>query len=309
MVEIACGVYPTMITPYNKENEIDFEAVEKIVDWYADNKCDGVFAVCQSSEMNYLSLKERILLAEKTVKCAKKVSNVMNVVASGHVSGEIEAQAEEISAISETGIDAFVLVSNRLDLHNDGDCVWIKNAEKLLSKIPKDIDLGIYECPMPYKRLLSKELLGWCIETKRFRFIKDTCCDPIILDNRLKQLKTSGIKLFNANAQTLLYSLKKGAAGYSGIMANFHPDLYVWLCKKFNDEAERAETVQELLTMYAFEEAMHYPVTAKYHMVLEGIGMELDSRSCDKKGFSEYEKQVVKQGFNFERKIREWMSN
>lgn len=66
------GVYPTMITPYKKENKIDYHNVEKLVSWYADNRCDGIFAVCQSSEMLFLSLKERVELATKVVQCAQK---------------------------------------------------------------------------------------------------------------------------------------------------------------------------------------------------------------------------------------------
>ena len=127
-------------------------------------------------------------------------------------------------------------MSNRFDIHNDGDDVWIKNAERVLNGISSDIPLGIYECPMPYKRLLTPKIIDWCTSTKRFKFIKDTCCDPDVLAHRLEQLNGSGCKLFNANIQTLLYSLKKGAAGYSGIMANFHPNLIVWLYENYEKQ-------------------------------------------------------------------------
>ncbi len=40
------GVYPTMITPYTKNGEIDYEGAERIVDWYMEKGCDGIFAVC-----------------------------------------------------------------------------------------------------------------------------------------------------------------------------------------------------------------------------------------------------------------------
>ena len=147
---------------------------------------------------------------------------------------------------------------------------------------------------MPYKRLLTDKILKWCIKTNRFKFIKDTCCDPDMLVDRLNLLKDSGIMLFNANAQTLLHSLKYGAAGYSGIMANFHPDIYSWLCDNIDDK--RAEVVQGYLAYTAFSECMAYPVTAKFHMNLIGIPMELDSRSRRKSEFDNYQKDIVRQG-------------
>ena len=39
------GVYPTMITPY-KNGVIDETAVRALVDWYAEQGCSGIFAVC-----------------------------------------------------------------------------------------------------------------------------------------------------------------------------------------------------------------------------------------------------------------------
>ena len=277
------GVYPTMITPYTKDNKIDFDGVDKIVEFYYKNGCEGIFAVCQSSEMAFLSLDERVALAKRVVDAAKKAPYKMNVVASGHDSFDLDQQIEEIKAVYATGVDAFVLVSNKFDINNDGDDTWIKNAEYVLNKIPQDIPLGIYECPKPYKRLLTPRILEWCKSTNRFKFIKDTCCDPTMLKERLVQLKDSGIMLFNANAQTLMLTLEHGGAGYSGIMANFHPDLYVWLCNNFDTQPEKAKTLQAILSMYAFEECMHYPITAKYNMNLEGINMELFSRSVDLK--------------------------
>ena len=291
MKNINTGVYPTMITPYQKNGEIDYGAVKALVEWYIENGCRGIFAVCQSSEMMFLTLEERITLASKVVEYA---AGRINIVASGHCGHTISEQIKEVNEISKTGIDGFVLVSNRLDLHNEGDDVWIANGEKLLAGLDTDIPLGIYECPMPYKRLLSEKILDWCIKQNRFQFIKDTCCDPDLLTARLKQLEGSGIMIFNANAQTLLHSLRGGAAGYSGIMANFHPNLYSWLCDNINDE--RADAVQGYLAYTAFSECMSYPVTAKYHMNLIDIPMELDSRSRKKSEFDNYQKHIVAQG-------------
>ena len=134
-------VYPTMVTPFKADGSIDYDGAEKIVKWYIEKGCQGVFAVCQSSEMSFLSLDEKVRLAKSVVSAS---DGKLSVVASGHTSESLDAQAEEINAISETGIDAFILVSNRFDLHNDGDDEWIKNAEYVLSKIDPSVKLGIY---------------------------------------------------------------------------------------------------------------------------------------------------------------------
>ena len=291
MINIAGGVYPTMITPY-KNGEIDYDMVKRLVDWYIEKGCHGIFAVCQSSEMAYLSLKERVKLAETIVN---HNNGRINIVASGHCADSVEVQAEEANEISKTGVDAFVLVSNRFDLHNDGDTVWRENAEIFLDKANKDIPLGVYECPKPYKRLLSENNIDWMKNTGRFKFIKDTCCDPDLLAVRGKQLEGTGVMLFNANGQTFYHSLLNGGSGYSGIMANFHPELYVWLYENYKTQPQKAEKLSNYLSMMAFTENPAYPNTAKYSLNLSGLDMEIFSISSDEKMLNEYQKYIVKQ--------------
>ena len=294
------GVYPTMITPY-KNGSIDYDAVRKLVEFYIAKGCTGIFAVCQSSEMYFLSLSEKVKLARTVVEQA---AGRVTVVASGHNSDALEAQVEEADCISETGIDGFVLVSNRFDLHNDGDDVWIENAEKFLEKANKTIPLGIYECPKPYKRLLTPRILDWVISKGRFAFIKDTCCDPNLLTERISQLKGSGCKLFNANAQTLLGSLRDGGNGYSGIMANFHPDLLTWLYDNFNTRPVEAQYLSDVLSMAAFTEGPAYPCTAKYYLNMEGITMDTFARSADEKNLTAYQKDIMRQLYHLNEELR-----
>ncbi len=76
---------------------------------------DALFAVCQSSEMQSLSLDERVALARFVVE---KVQGRVPVIASGHISDELSEQTQELQAMAGTGIDALVLVTNHLDPHN-----------------------------------------------------------------------------------------------------------------------------------------------------------------------------------------------
>ncbi len=294
------GAYPTMITPYTKDGKVDFKTAEKYVEWYYKKGCAGIFAICQSSEIFYLTVEERAELNRVVYKKAKELEaefgRPMTVVSSGHVADGISDQAYELNKIIESGTDAIILITNRLDPENEGDDVFIKNAQKLLESLPDDIDLGFYECPYPYKRLVTPKILDWCLSTGRFKFMKDTCCDAKVIEERLEQLKGSEFKLLNANCQTLLASLGAGGAGYCGIMANFHPELYVWLCENYDKEPGKAEKLQNLLGTVGFtEQGLPYPLTAKYHMCLEGIPTENIARNRKSEELTEYVKDCTRQ--------------
>jgi 4-hydroxy-tetrahydrodipicolinate synthase len=176
------GVWPTMITPYTESNIVDYEALEGIIEWYIQKGVNGLFAVCQSSEMFFLSLEEKLKVAEFIVEKAK---GRVPVIASGHTSDSFEDQVREITLMAKTGVDAVVLITNRLAEENESDEIWKNNLEKLLKEIPEDIALGFYECPYPYKRVISPDLLKWCAQSTRFYFLKDTSCDVQNIKHKL----------------------------------------------------------------------------------------------------------------------------
>lgn len=287
-------ILTTMITPYKKDGGIDFDTAEKYVDWYYKNGLDGVFAVCQSSEIFYLSLDERVKLNHRVYTRAKELNKDFVVVSSGHVSNTFKDQIKELNAIYESGTDSLILITNRLDINNEGDDVFIANAEKLMAELPADAKLGLYECPYPYKRLVTPKILDWCLSTGRFYYMKDTCCDAEMIAQRAKQLKGSPFKLLNANCQTLLETMRNGADGYCGIMCNFHPKLYSWLRDNYN--SKKADFVQSVIGTFGFTEVgLPYPLTAKYHMNLCGIKTENIARNRKSEELTEYVKSCMQQ--------------
>ena len=294
------GVFPTMLTPYKPDGSVDIENALKYVEWYHSKGCAGVFALCHSSEIWNLSFEEKKALQSAVYKKAKELEKKggrpFTVVSSGHTADNVEQQAKELCELYEIGTDALIWITNRLDPNNEGDDVWLANAEKLLSLLPKDARLGLYESPYPYKRLLTPRILKWCVDTGRFYFLKDTCCDKMMIRERLEITKGSSLALMNANAQTLLDSLQHGAAGYSSVMSNFHPELYVWLCENYEKQPEKAKEIQEFLGTVAFTEAgLPYPLSAKYNMCLEGIPTENISRVRKSEELTDYARDCVEQ--------------
>lgn len=276
--EFPNGVYPVMLTPFTENNEVDYEALGKLIDWYIEKGVNGLFADCQSSEMFFLSLEERVKIGEFVKKHA---DGRVPVVTSGHISDSLEDQAKELTAIAGTGADAVILLTNRLAKENESDEVWLENLKKLLEMIPKDVPLGFYECPYPYKRIISPELLKWCADTGRFYFIKDTSCDIENMKAKLEVIKGTNLKLFNANTSTLLGTLELGASGYSGVMANFHPELYVKLCNIYKENPSKARKIADFLTVASLIERQVYPVNAKFYQKSIGNFNSIMTRTRD----------------------------
>lgn len=294
------GAWPVMLTPFTESNEIDYGAVDKLVKWYIENKLSGIFAVCQSSEMFCLNLEERVSLAKATVEAAE---GRIPVIASGHISDNMEDQIYELQEISKTGVDAVILITNRLAGKSESDEKWIENCEKIISEIDPEIPLGLYECPYPYKRLVTPQIMKWCLDSRRFYFIKDTCCDIQQLKEKIDIARGSRLKIYNANSTTLLASLKYGAAGYCGVMANFHPYLYAWMCDNFL--AKKAEDLSDFMGITSLIERQYYPVNAKYYLDShESIPMTTRCRTKTPDGLTETFKQEIDMLYRITQKER-----
>jgi 4-hydroxy-tetrahydrodipicolinate synthase len=260
------GVVPVMLTPFTRDDRIDEAGLANLVDWYVGHGSQTLFAVCQSSEMQKLSLDERVMLARRTVEYA---GGRLPVIASGHISESLDDQIEELSAMAKTGIDALVLVTNRLDPRNAGFEAFRASLNAILSRLPEDVPLGLYECPAPYRRLLSDEEMRMCRDTGRFVILKDVSCDLETVKRRVALTAGTPFGIVNANAAIAFEALRAGSRGFGGVFTNFHPDLYAWLYGHMNDDTPLVRDLSVFLALAAMAEGLGYPKLAKlWHLRL-----------------------------------------
>jgi 4-hydroxy-tetrahydrodipicolinate synthase len=142
---------------------------------------------------------------------------------------------------------------------------------------------------------MSAERLKGCAAYKDFVFLKDTSCNIDSIKAKISAVHATNLKLFNANSATLLDSLKLGAAGFSGVMANIHPELYVWLISNWRDQPKRAEKLMDFLSMASLLETQLYPACAKYYLVLEGVLDNIVCRSLLDCQFTDVQRLQVEQ--------------
>jgi 4-hydroxy-tetrahydrodipicolinate synthase len=66
------GVVTAVITPFDKNDQVDFEAIEKIINFLIGKGVNGLFPVGTTGEMFKLSEEERMKVAETVVKTSAK---------------------------------------------------------------------------------------------------------------------------------------------------------------------------------------------------------------------------------------------
>lgn len=254
------GIVPVMLTPLTDDDAIDDAGLARLVDWYLDNGSHALFAVCQSSEMQKLTLDERVRLARLSMEFA---GGRVPVIASGHISTALDDQVTELRAMAETGVDALVMVTNRLDPDNAGTEAFRAHLDHLMANLPSDMPLGLYECPAPYRRLLSDDELKLCRDTGRFVALKDVACDLETVGRRVALCAGSPLHIVNANAAIALAAMRAGSTGFSGVLANLVPDLYAHLYANRHADTQLMRDLEVFLALAGMFESMGYPKNAK----------------------------------------------
>jgi 4-hydroxy-tetrahydrodipicolinate synthase len=258
------GGWPVVLTPFRDDRSVDDDAVDAYTDWLIELGAAGLFANALSSEMYDLSAAERDRLARRVVA---RAAGRVPVVASSPVGGSPEQQADAVAAVAATGVDAVVLISSQLAPLDASERDVLHAVEVIIARNP-GVDLGVYECPLPFKRLPSLDVVRAWAETGAFTFYKDTSHSVPVMTTRLEAIHGSRMKLYNAAIGSLTPSLRAGAAGLSGYAANIYPDLVAWLCRHYDTPgvATQAVAIQRLLTMAEHAVNLRYPTSAKYFL-------------------------------------------
>lgn len=273
----AAGSWPVMLTPFAEDGRIDWFAFDALVEWYVAGGSRGLFAACLSSEIFHLSDEERLALVRRTVA---RAAGRLPVIAAGAFPPGVssrsavsapEALAEAVSKAAGAGAESVILLTCQFAREHEPDEAWLSAAEALLEKLDPEISLGLYECPVPYKRVLSPHLTAWAARTGRFHFLKDTCCDLSLIRAKLAALAGAPLRFYNAHTATLLSSLQAGGQGFSGVGANAIPHLYAWLCRHYADEPELARELQDFLVASSPAVDLRYPRSVKAYLEANGL--------------------------------------
>ena len=271
------GFIPVMLTPFKDNGDIDYDMLTQLTEMYLQAGATGVFANCLSSEMFELNNDERLQIIKHVIKT---VNGAVPVVATGTFGGPVGQQADFVKKVHDTGTAAVIVITSLLADADEADTIFNYRVHELFDKTA-NIPLGFYECPVPYKRLLSPQQLVDFVATGRVIYHKDTCLNINEVQQKLKAGEINkAFGLYDAYMGHAVASLTAGSAGLSCIQGNFFPELIVWLCNNYADELlqHEVDAVQEFLINNM--DVMHnvYPAVAKYCLTKRGLNISTTTR-------------------------------
>jgi 4-hydroxy-tetrahydrodipicolinate synthase len=271
---------PVMITPFTKNGKVDFDVLSMLTDFYRAAGVKGYFANCQSSEMYFLTPEERLAVTSHVVK---RVNGALPVVSTGSFGSTLEEKAEFTKKIFQTGVNAVILITSHFATKRESDDLLVGNFDKFFA-LTGSIPLGTYECPAPYKRILTPAVFRHLLDSNRLVYHKDT---TIVFDKvkaKIEMAGTNKLEFYDACTANTMNSLQAGASGMSAISGNFYPEILVWMCNNATNPEKQKEVkyIQEQLTKTEMVIGKNYPLSSKYFLQKRGLPIELITRKGNK---------------------------
>ena len=264
------GFIPVMLTPFTPDLQVDYACLRQLTEFYLDAGAVGLFANCLSSEMYELSDEERLKVIETVVSQA---AGRVPVVATGTFGGNIREMAEFSKQVYTRGVEAVIVLNNQFVSEEESDEVFLERVHAWLELTP-GIPFGIYECPVPYKRLVSIPVLENLLATGRLCYHKDTSLNIHEVANKIQASSGHVFGLYDAYMEHAIQSLNAGSKGLSCIQGNYFPALIVKLCRNPN----KSQAIQDFMSRHMTLMHEAYPTSAKYVIRQMGFPIELATR-------------------------------
>jgi 4-hydroxy-tetrahydrodipicolinate synthase len=233
------GVIPPMITPLTAEGKVDVAGIERLVDYLIDGGVSGLFLLGSSGGGPWLTLSERTLVIQESVRVAAGRVPVLAGVLEPSTSRTIEAA----QMAEDAGADCLVATSPYY-FGPGGPDHQVYHFETIARAI--SLPLMLYNIPPATHNPIELDTVRQLLAVENLIGIKDSAGNWEYFVKLLDLRKTRDFRVFQGAQNLAASSALAGADGLVPGLGNLVPDLFVRLMRSAQaGEREQAFALQE----------------------------------------------------------------
>lgn len=282
------GVIPAILTPFDKNCEIDEEAFEELCNYLIEKNVAGLFVAGTTGEGPLLSLEERARLFRLAVKFSKgRVPIIAHV---GSIS--LKETTSLIKSAIEAKVDAISVVSPyyyRLDERAIEE-YYIGVLEEA-----KGISVFLYNIPGLTNNPITPNLAQKLFNQGKIDGIKDSSGNITVIKSFIDI--SPDFQVVSGTDELFLLALTLGAVGAVSSTANIFPEIFNSIYNAFNNKdmslaVENQRKLNELCKIFQYG---RFIASYKYALSLRGLSITSRVRS-PQRDLTEEEKSIIKEG-------------
>lgn len=217
------GVYPALVTPFDKTEAVNGPVVQEIVDWQLGTGVDGFYVCGGTGEGLLLSPGERKRMLEATVRAASGRGRVI-----AHVAALDTATTIDLAQHAEANGAAAVSVLP--PIYYPVDSLALVEHYRLIASATR-LPLFLYHIPALAGKSMSVDEMQRLLEIPNVRGLKFSDYDHFTM-HRIRLLRDD-LVVYSGNDEVFLSALNLGASGGIGLTYNFMPQVYVGIYRAF----------------------------------------------------------------------------
>ena len=237
------GSITALVTPMKENGELDYSALEKLINFQIDSGISALVAVGTTGESATIDFKDHIKLIEFFVKTA---SGRIPIIAGTGANSTDEALHLTRGA-KESGADAALLVSPYYNKPPQ------EGIYKHHIKIADEIDLPqiLYNVPSRTASFIEPETVFKLSCHKNIVGIKDATGDmknhSEVLNLCAEEINSGNFCLYSGDDFSSLEFLQKGGHGTISVTSNVVPNIVSEICDLVNSDFTKAKKLDESL--------------------------------------------------------------
>lgn len=281
MMQALKGSLVALVTPMIPNGDVDYVALENLIDWHIEKGTNGIVSVGTTGESATVNIKEHLEVISHTVKYVNSRIPVIAGTGANSTSEAIELTMES----KQMGADFSLLVTPYYNKPNQNGLI------QHYTKIANEVDLPqiLYNVPSRTACDLKPSSVKILSEHKNIVGIKEAVGDPKRIDDLIQiSSNNEDFLLYSGDDPSFLSMLKKGGDGVISVAANVVPEYISDICSSaFEEKFDIAEELDnKLSTLYELLFIESNPIPVKwmlYKMELIQKSIRLPLIDLDKK--------------------------
>jgi 4-hydroxy-tetrahydrodipicolinate synthase len=251
-----------MVTPMTKDGEVDWPAVESLMDYLISHGADGLVVTGTTGETSTLTDAEKIQL----VTTGKSVSAGRARIITGGGSNETAHAIELYKASEKAGADGVMVVT---PYYNKPTQAGVLTHFRMIADAT-DLPMIMYDIPGRSGIQITYDTILRAAKHPNIVAVKDAKGD---LSEVSRVMNQTDLMYFAGDDANALPTLAIGGTGLIGVTANIAPEPYRTMINAVNAGDLATATAQHKLLEPLVRATMtHVPGTVAVKYVLHGLG-------------------------------------
>ena len=275
MMQVLKGSLVALVTPMEEGGEVDYESLEKLIDWHIDHGTNGIVSVGTTGESATLEVDEHLQVIKHTVEYVKSRVPVIAGTGANSTSEALELTQES----KQIGADFALIVTPYYNKPTQKGL--ISHYTKLASEV--DIPQILYNVPSRTSCDILPKTVQVLATHNNIIGIKEAVDTKERIDDLIAISSNNHFQLFSGDDPSFIKMIQKGGHGVISVAANVVPRKISEICKlveeKKYDEANIIDNTLSNLYDLLFVESNPIPVKwmlYKMNLIKNSIRLPLE---------------------------------